>query len=181
MRGLSQSGKKVELVAGAFGAYELNVPTKYSEEEINRALKVEYQNQLKQHGISTDPKSIPVAAWIDDVSKWPAPDDGKLFSYILKVKAVETDYIVEYKDQKAYSYWMSAFVGAVWICSSPTDKDVVIVKSEVCPSQRIHDEAHKVWVCVKGGEKNHSLRASLCTCIAGSCEACNHVIALLYR
>ena len=181
LRGLSQSGKKVELVARAFGAYELNVPTKYSQEEINRALKVEYQNRLKQHGISTDPKSIPDAAWIDDVSKWPELDDGKLFSYILKVKAVETDYIGAYKDQKAYSYWMSGFVGAVWICASPTDKDVVFLKSEVCPSQRIHDDPHKVWVCVKGGEKNHSLCTSWCTCIAGSGEACNHVIALLYK
>jgi len=34
LRGLKQSGKKAELVARAFGAYELNVPKKYSQEEI---------------------------------------------------------------------------------------------------------------------------------------------------
>ena len=35
-------------------------------------------------------------------------NDGKLFIYILRVKAVDVDYVKKYKDQKAYSYWMSA-------------------------------------------------------------------------
>ena len=76
LRGLSQCGKKVELVARSFGAYELNVPIKYSQEEINTALKKVYHDRLKQHGLATDPNSIPDTAWIDDVSKWPEIDDG---------------------------------------------------------------------------------------------------------
>ncbi|CAH3185090.1 unnamed protein product, partial [Porites lobata] len=56
---------------------------------------------------------LPSDAWIDDVKEWPEVDDGKLFSYILRTKAVDVDYIGKYKDQKAYSYWMSGFVDTV--------------------------------------------------------------------
>ena len=49
---------------------------KFKLEEINKALKQDYENRLKKHGISTDPKPIPDEAWIDDVTKWPNLDDG---------------------------------------------------------------------------------------------------------
>ena len=52
--GLKQTGKKAELVARAFGAYELKVPKKFSQEEIDRKLKEEYQLRLKKHRINTD-------------------------------------------------------------------------------------------------------------------------------
>lgn len=47
LRGLKQTGKKAELVARAFGAYELKAPKKFSQEEIDRKLKEEYQQRLK--------------------------------------------------------------------------------------------------------------------------------------
>ena len=47
VRRLKQTGKKAELVAKAFGAYELKVPKKFSQEEIDRKLKEEYQQSLK--------------------------------------------------------------------------------------------------------------------------------------
>ena len=34
LRGLKQTGRKPELVARAFGAYELNAPVKFSQEKI---------------------------------------------------------------------------------------------------------------------------------------------------
>ena len=40
LRGLKQTGKKAELVARAFGAYELKAPKKFSQEEIDRKLKL---------------------------------------------------------------------------------------------------------------------------------------------
>ena len=45
LRGLKQTGKKAELVARAFGAYELKVPKKFSQEEIDRKLKEETTNR----------------------------------------------------------------------------------------------------------------------------------------
>ena len=91
---------------------------------------------------------------MDDVTKWPERDHGKLFGYILQVKAVGTEYIGVYKDQKAYCYWMSSFAGPVWYSVCPSDKNIVFLKSEVSPSQRIHHDTHKVWVCFKREKKN---------------------------
>ena len=71
LRGLKQTGKKAELVARAFGAYELKVPKKFSQEEIDRKLKEEYQQRLKNRRINTDPNSIRKEDWKDNVHEWP--------------------------------------------------------------------------------------------------------------
>lgn len=66
LRGLSKSGKKEELVARAFGAYELNVPKKFPQEMISSELNKEYKPRLASHN-SPDPKEVLVDQWIDDV------------------------------------------------------------------------------------------------------------------
>ena len=55
LRGLKQTGKIAEHVARAFGAYELKVPKKFSQEEIDRKLKEEYRQRLKKHRITPTP------------------------------------------------------------------------------------------------------------------------------
>ena len=44
--------KKAEDVARAFGAYELGVPVKFTQEKINKALNQEYDCRLSHHGIA---------------------------------------------------------------------------------------------------------------------------------
>ena len=90
LRRLGQGGRKAEIVARAFGTYELGVPIKYTQAQLSGALKKEYTNRLKKNNIPVDPNVVADDQWIDDVTKWPEVDDGKLFSYILSVKAVET-------------------------------------------------------------------------------------------
>ena len=119
LRGLNVTGKKADLVARAFGAYELNVPKKFSQQQIYSNLKHEYNSRLSRHGIVTYPNSLLAAAWRDSIHEWPEIVDGKLFSYILRVKAVDVVYIGVYKDQKAYSYWMSGFVDTVYSAKCP--------------------------------------------------------------
>ena len=48
LRGLKQTGKKAELVARAFGAYELKAPKKFSQEEIDRKLKLRVPTETKK-------------------------------------------------------------------------------------------------------------------------------------
>ena len=79
LRGLSQSGKKEELVARAFGDYKLKAPKKFSQEEIYAKIKEAYDTRLRKHGIS-DPNSLPTEAWKDNIHDWPEVDDGVLFS-----------------------------------------------------------------------------------------------------
>ena len=39
--------------------------------------------------------------------------------YILRIKAVDVEYIGEYKDERAYSYWMSGFVDIIHVAKAP--------------------------------------------------------------
>lgn len=181
LRGLKQTGRKHELVARAFGAYELKAPVKFSQEQIYKQIKEEYSRRQTSNGIKTDPNTIPHDAWIDDVKAWPEVDDGKLFSYILRTKAVDVEYIGKYKDQKAYSYWMSGFVDTVLFTKCPIDCKHVFLKGCVSPSQKIRDDPHKVWVCLEDTKKDCKILTSWCTYTAGTAEVCNHVIALMYK
>ena len=181
LRGLKQTGRKPELVARAFGAYELKAPVKFSQEQIYKQIKEEYSRRLTSNGIKTDPNTIPHDAWIDDVKQWPEVDDGKLFSYILRTKAVDVEYIGKYKDQKAYSYWMSGFVDTVLFTKCPIDSKHVFLKGFVSPSQKIRDDPHKVWVCLEGTKNDCKILTSWCACTAGTAEVCNHVITLTYK
>ena len=42
---------------------------------------------------------------------WLKVNLGNIFEYILRMKAFDKEYIGKYKDQKAYSYFDSGFVG----------------------------------------------------------------------
>ena len=42
--------------------------------------------------------------------------------YILRVRAVDVEYIGKYKDERAYSYWMSGFVDIILVAKCPIDK-----------------------------------------------------------
>ena len=179
LRGLKQSGLKAELIARAFGAYELNVPKKFTQEQIYDPGRVREKVGIKRH--RNRPKELPDETWADDVQQWPKIDDGKLFSFILRVKAVDIDYIGKYKDQKAYSYWMSGFVDTVFVAKCPSDSKFTFLKGNVSPSQRLRDDPHQVWICVEGEKTDCRVVTSWCTCTAGTGEACNHVIALLYK
>ena len=54
LRGLKQSGRKAELIARAFGAYELNVPKKYTQEQIYKQIGEEYAKRLKTNNLKTE-------------------------------------------------------------------------------------------------------------------------------
>ena len=46
-----QSGEKFELVARAFGAYELGAPKKFTQEQTFGSVKKEYQQRLQTNDI----------------------------------------------------------------------------------------------------------------------------------
>lgn len=85
LRGLKKTGKKVEFVARVFGAYELGIPKKITQEQIFDTIKSEYAKRLDTNGIKSDPHLLGDEFWEDDVVLWPHVDDGKLFRYILHV------------------------------------------------------------------------------------------------
>ena len=128
-------------MARAFGAYELKVPKKFSQEEIDRKLKEEYQQRLKKTSNKHRTNCIRKEDWKDNVHEWSHIDDGMFFSYILRVKAAK------YNDQKAYSYWLSGFVDTVYHASC--NDNLLSLKAYVSPLQRLNDDPHHVWVCTE--------------------------------
>ena len=87
------------------------------------------------------------------------------------------EYTGKYKDQKAYSYWMSGFVDTVLFTKCPIDSKHEFLKGCVSPSQKIGDDPHKVWVCLEGTKNDCKFLPSWCTCTAGTAE----VIGLMYK
>ena len=117
---------------------------------IDSKLKEEYQQRLKKHRINTDPNSIRKEDWKDIVHEWPNIDDGMLLSYILRAKAVDVEYIGNYKDQKAYSYWLSGFVDTVYHASC--NDNLLFLKAYVSPLQRLNDGPLRKSLNVKNTE-----------------------------
>ena len=93
------------------------------------------------------------------------------------MKAVDVEYIGNYMDQKAYSYWLSGFVDTVYHASC--NDNLLFLKAYVSRSQRLGDDPHHVWVCTEGPKDKSKILTSWCSCIAGTSEVCNRVIALL--
>lgn len=142
-------------------------------------LNKEYKRRLTTHN-APDPKEISADQWIDDVSSWPDLDEGRLFSFILKHKAVDLDYIGKYKDQKEFSFYESGFVGSLLTYTVPgTNK--LFVKGDIVPSTKVRDDPHKAWILCDIPKKGEcEILTTWCTCVAGSSLCCNHIIALMY-
>ena len=177
VRGLSASGRKIELVARAYAAVEMGLPIIASSEEQNEKLKAEYKSRLQKYSIC-DPWTVPANDRCDDIKKWPKVDVGVVFSFILKVRDFDVDYIGRYKDQKAYSYFDSGFVDLIFTHEPLSPQNVVFVYSTVQASQSVNSN-HKLWIII--AKLPIQILTSWCDCMAGASQYCNHVIATLYK
>ena len=59
-----------------------------------------------RNNIKKDPLSVTSDCLVDDVTKRPSLAFGKIFSYVLKIKEFDAEYVGKYKDQKGYCYWL---------------------------------------------------------------------------
>eukprot|EP00795_Rhopilema_esculentum_P009831 gene9831-18406_t len=175
VRGVSVSNyTEVELVARAFSAAEMGLPIVMSSEDQAKLLQQEYKKRLKEMDLS-DPKEIKDEDKKDELSLWPTITLGNIFEYILSVRDFNVEYVGKYKDQKAYSYFDSIFVGEILV-SKPKD-EVILLFCKVRASMSIHDEK-ELWVAAQPGGK---ILTAWCSCMAGASRCCNHVIAALYK
>ena len=135
-RGLNTTGRKIELVARAFAAFEMKLPIK---EEQQKKLKLDYENRLQKFKIC-DPLSIEPSKRIDDILQWPHMDTGVIFAYILKVKDCDLECVGRYKDQKAYSYFDSGFVDTIFIYKPSSCRNKIFLYSKVQSSLTVSDK-----------------------------------------
>lgn len=61
-------------------------------------MKKEYVEKFKRYNIKKDFLFVISDCFVDDVIKWFLVDFGKIFSYILKVKEFDVEYVGKYKD-----------------------------------------------------------------------------------
>ena len=85
--------------------------------------------------------------------------------------------IGKYKDQKAYSYFDSNFVGEILINKPSGNEEIIFLFCNVRASMSIHDEK-EIWIAAK---QNGKVVTAWCSCMAGASRCCNHVIAALYK
>ena len=85
VRGISSSGRKVELVAKTFAAVELGFNIIESTEQQQTNLDKNYKKKLTELNLP-NPKQISKEHLVDDITKWPLITLGVIFSYILKRK-----------------------------------------------------------------------------------------------
>ena len=93
----------------------------------------------------------------------------------------DADYLGKYKDQKAYSFFDSEFVGPIWVYELSSRKGTTILYCNVRASQSIH-ESKNLWIATnRANETGTEILSAWCSCMAGAYEACNHIIATLYK
>ena len=114
VRGISVSGyNKIELVARAYSATEMDLPIILSSADLTKKLE-EYRKRLREFNI-LDPKNIEKELRVDDLTVWLKVNLRNIFEYILRMKEFDKEYIGKYKDQKAYSYFDSGFVREILV------------------------------------------------------------------
>ena len=138
-RDLSTTGRKIELVARAFAAFEMKLPIIAWSEEQQKKLKLNYENRLQKFKIR-DPLSIEPSKRINDILQWSHIDTGVIFAYMLKVKDCDLEYVGRYKDQKAYSYFDSGFVDTIFIYNPSSCRNKISLYSKVQSSLTVSDK-----------------------------------------
>ena len=153
----------------------MNLPIVISSEEQAVILKKEYDNKLKEFQLP-EPFSIGKEERIDNMMLWPRVNLGNVFQYILSTRDFDSNYIGKYKDQKAYSYFDSGFVGQIFIHEPGERGNIQLVYCDVSSTMSVH-KTNELWIALK----DSTIITGWCSCMAGSSACCNHVIATLYK
>ena len=110
------------------------------------------------------------------MSVWPEVNLGNIFEYILRMKEFDKEYIGKCKDQKAYSYFNSGFLGEILV-SKINESTKIALFCSVQGSVSIHNK-REVWVVAN---PDGMIITAWCFCMTGASRYCNHVIAVLYK
>ena len=96
-----------------------------SSADLTKNLEEEYRKRLREFNI-LDPRNIEKELRVDDLTVWPKVNLGNIFEYILRMKEFDKEYIGKYKDQKAYSYFNSGFVGEILVSKINEDTKIAL-------------------------------------------------------
>ena len=181
LRALKVTGKKGELVAQAFAAVEFNIPISKTAEEIEGEIANEYKNKLYVDGKPLPDSFVLKTGWKNEeegISFWPMVTNFYIIKYLMLDTVGHADDLNDYKQSKAYSYFINGWLGEI-LYHSLGSSPHCFVKTDCRPSQRINDAKHNLWILIT--KKEGKVLQGHCTCMAGLGATCNHVAAALFR
>ncbi len=184
LRGLKVSGKKEELAARVFVAYENNLPIKKTAEEVETEIASEYQQKLliEDGVLIPDPLTVQ-DGWLSEdmgIKFWPLTLYPDIFNFLaFHPNELASSDLSDYKTSKAYNYYSQGWLSPLHFHNIEGDSKVCLLKGSCRPSQRINDTHHKLWICI--AKKSGKILRAHCTCMAGLSQTCNHVAAALFR
>ena len=183
LRGLKLSGRKPELVARVFSAYENNVQPIKSATEVETELQQEYQTKLLQNNyIIPDPYHLSVGWLTEDegIFYWPFISYPEIYNYLMfHPNELGSSDLNDYKNSKGYSYFKRGWLGNISYHCVETASLYCLLKADCRPSERLNDPPHKLWICVT--KKDGAIKSGHCSCMAGMSGTCNHVTSMLFR
>ena len=175
-RGVSQKGKKAELVALA---YSCNV--------MNRPLVDTYTLDIQQafndyEAILTLPTGIKIPdpfkvqdGWIgeeaDGMKLWPPICTEQIVEH-LKEPHVAPSKLPKYKNEKGYDYFKTGWLKEIYCypfedlnSDYPGVEHFCLLKAKCTASQRLHDTPHDVWLVAE--KETGKVACAYCNCAAG--------------
>ena len=172
VRGLNTSARKIELIARFFVAFELKIEIKSTSEDQRKSLATKYLQNIKDLSLP-DQNKIEENKQLNNITKWPMITMGDIVSYVPQDKDFNTDYTGKYKDQKAYSYFDSGFVGPVLVYEPKLakKKEIIYVYCKATASQATHEQK-SLWIIIKKiDEKGSNIISAWCSCVI-VCRGC---------
>ena len=137
----------------------------YSSEDFLADAKIRYVKKLNACSLDICPYGLAEDWWINDPKKWPNLEWPEVYAYLVETPGIFTrEAMKNRKSLEAHNQFISGWVKTVFYYQVPSS-DVMIMKAEVTPSQRLNDEPHLPWVAITIKEEN--IIAAHCSCMAG--------------
>ena len=134
-----------------------------------------YDELVKLCG-NVDPYEVDLKTTSDNEDLIPSVNIMHILQYLVhSTKSCTMKQMMAYKATEGHQFLTNGWVQLVRFL--PIDNEKILCFCKVKHSQRFSDSCLNSWCLVK---KSGDILAAWCTCVAGRCEACSHVGALLY-
>ena len=147
LRGMKVSGKKAELVARVFCAYENDVQPTKSSEEVERELGNEYQAKLIIDDNCIPDPFVLNSGWLNEENgiTWPMISYPDIFNFLMFFPSeLGSSELNDYKSCKAYSYVINGWLDPISYHPIDGKSKFCLLRADCRPSQRLNDTRHKI-------------------------------------
>ena len=143
-------------------------------DQLDSKAKARYEAKLDIIGPNfDDPYTLTAAASSDSMPEVEYPD---IYNYLVNTPSPYTkEDLKAYKNLDGYKYLLAGWVGDLSVYNLSSGN--FVVKAKVRHSQTVLAQPTQPWVTA---EPKRTVLAAHCTCMAGLCEVCSHVVALLF-